>query len=110
MSDGLNTVVSEGSLETQVLTQPQNEELAEVGSDGSCETQQMALQLSVPRFSFKAQMQWAHGGEALDPKGQWLSTFLMPSPFKTVPHLVVTPNHSYFRCYFVSVILLLLVM
>ncbi len=28
------------------------------------------------------------------PVDQWFSTFLMPRPFNTVPHVVVTPNHK----------------
>lgn len=28
------------------------------------------------------------------PKGQWFSTFLMPQPFNTGPHIMVTPNHE----------------
>ncbi|KAL8174881.1 UNVERIFIED_CONTAM: hypothetical protein K2H54_004607 [Gekko kuhli] len=29
-----------------------------------------------------------------EPLRQWFSTFLMPRPFNTVPHVVVTPNHK----------------
>jgi hypothetical protein len=44
----------------------------------------------------------------------WFSTFLMPRPFNTVPHVVVNPPptpppHTItFRCYFITVSLLLL--
>ena len=39
---------------------------------------------------------------------QWFSTFLVLPPFKTAPHVVVTPNPKFFCCYFITVILPLL--
>lgn len=41
---------------------------------------------------------------------QWFSTFLTLGPFNTVPHTVVNPDthHEMIRCYFTTVILLLL--
>lgn len=34
-------------------------------------------------------------GRACRSPARWLSAFLMPQPFNTVPH-VVTPNHKFF--------------
>jgi hypothetical protein len=44
---------------------------------------------------------------ALLPPAQWFSTFLLLSPFNTVSHVVVTPNHIIFYCYFIIANLLL---
>jgi hypothetical protein len=44
------------------------------------------------------------------PLEQWFPTFLMLQLFNTVPHVVLTPNHKIFRCYFSAVILLCFLM